>query len=152
MSFDEAAELTAFPDIRNNANIVSLDELWWFTGVTAIPHVTTCASLKSVRIPQNSAGGITESFCSGCGQLESIEFSAGVTRLSSGGNTDVLAHLPKLKSLIFHSSVAPVLTGYTLYNITTTGTIYVPVGATGYDTGDWRTKLLDKGWTIKYTL
>jgi hypothetical protein len=133
-------------------------------GLTSIGNMCFMGTpLESIKIPSGvtSIGG--QAFMS-CGQLNSIELSAGLTNI---GNMCFMGcvNLTKITSL---ATTAPnaiavafgdgpntkYLVGRNTYN-TGENMLYVPAGATGYDTGAWLDPLQNAekcGFTLSATL
>ena len=118
-----------------------------------------CTRLKRIHIPDS----VTEmDKFQNCTSLEEINIPAGVTSLSS----NFLYGCSSLKKIVCKRATAPTLWGdqhfgtsgfYTGRNTYSTGEnmLYVPAGATGYDTGKWLDPLCaaDKcGFTLSATL
>lgn len=61
-----------------------------------------------------------------------------------------------LRRITCLSMTAPTLSANSFTNMNTWSSLSsflelcVPMGATGYDTGEWKTQLLDKGWKLRY--
>ena len=55
-----------------------------------------------------------------------------------------------LESITCLNSMSPTIGLETFYNNKENGTLYIPQGAEGYDSGYWKSQLLDKGWIIEY--
>ena len=120
-----------------------------------------CTSLTSITIP-NSVTSIGNSCFFGCTSLPSITIPNSVTSLGAG----VLSNCKALTSIYSLRSTAPSLglnpfgsssSNYTGRNTYNQGVnrLYVPQGATGYDTGGWNNPLqraTSCGFTISYTL
>lgn len=76
------------------------------------------------------------------------------TLTSIGSN--VCKNCSSLRRITCLSMVAPTLSTSSFTNMSTWSSLSnllelcVPKGATGYDTGEWKTQLLDKGWKLKY--
>lgn len=118
-----------------------------------------CTRLKRIHIPDS----VTEmDIFKGCTSLEEINIPAGVTLIVSS----FLYGCSSLKKIVCKRATAPTLFGdqhfgasgyYTGRNTYATGEnmLYVPAGATGYDTGLWLDPLCnaDKcGFTLSATL
>ena len=132
------------------------------SGITMLRStVSYCTSLTDVSLPE---GVVTlDSTFSDCSSLQSLVIPSTVKTLSSSVFKDCLA----LATITFKAATAPsanssnvfgnYISDYTGRNTYDQGTnmLYVPVGATGYDTGYWLDPLCnpDKcGFTISYTL
>ena len=138
------------------------------TSVTIPDSVTTigtyvfydCSSLTSVTIPDRVT---SIGYCAftGCSSLTSVTIGRGVTEIASQafGNCTSLKtftlkceNAPNANSTAFGTSTS----SYTGRNTYATGEniLYVPVGATGYDTGSWLDPLQNQnkcGFTFSYT-
>lgn len=82
---DEAAAVTTIKNVFTNKNrIHSFDELEYFTGLTRLNMMAfaSCASLTSIRIPEN-VKEIGLSAFSGCSSLESITLPEGLEELGT---------------------------------------------------------------------
>ena len=120
-----------------------------------------CSGLTSVVIP-NSVTSIANSIFYDCSGLTSIEIPNSVT---STGNYTFIG-CTALTTIIIRATKAPSVYEGTFGNSTSnytgrnnydkgTNILYVPSGATGYDTSYWASVLLDStkcGFTISYTL
>jgi hypothetical protein len=86
-----------------------------------------CWSLTSVTIP-NSVTTINGSAFSSCINLSSITLPSSLTTLGRsvffGGNITTITSL---------ATTAPTIVNYTFYGSENDGTLYVPIGSTGYD-------------------
>ena len=132
-------------------------------GVTSIggSAFSDCRFLTSVNIP-SSVTSIDDSAFSGCQSLTSINIPSGVTSIGYGAfkNCKKLAEIkvlsvkaPTTASSAFGGSDS-YYTGCDTYD-KGTNRLYVPAGATGYDTGAWKDVLCNPekcGFTISYTL
>ena len=87
-----------------------------------------CSGLTSVTIP-NSVTSIGDYAFYQCSGLTSITIPDSVT--SIGNN--VFYQCTGLTSITSLATTAPTITNYTFVYIKTNGTLYVPVGSTGYD-------------------
>ena len=132
-------------------------------GITTIRKNTFdgCRSLTSVTLP-STLTSMGENCFSGCSSLTSITIPESVTSLEMR----VFAGCSSLTSISFLRATAPSLAygvfGEGTYNFTgintyDTGenTLYVPAGATGYDTGYWLDPLQNAekcGFTLSATL
>lgn len=71
-------------------------------------------------------------------------------------DNDVCKNCSSLRRITCFSMVAPTLATRSFTNMNTWSSLSnflelcVPKGATGYDTGEWKTQLLDNGWKLKY--
>ena len=132
-------------------------------GVTSISDsaFSGCSSLASIIIPDGVTSIGSEAF-RGCSKLTSITIPDGVKVIRSSAFykcsslTSIISKPSKSPSIVsntFGSSTS----SYTGRNTYDQGTniLYVPVGATGYDTGYWLDPLCNAekcGFTISYTL
>lgn len=101
------------------------------SGVTSIGTAAfgSCTGLTSVIIP-NSVASIGDSAFGDCSSLTSITIGNGVTSI---GNS-AFARCSDLTSIISLAATAPTIQYDTFLNIKTGGTLYVPIGSSGYDT------------------
>ena len=120
-----------------------------------------CSGLTSITLPE-SLTSIGYSAFSGCGSLTSITIPDGLTSIGGG----VFSGCTGIKSITSKRSAAPSVSSNTFGNSTNYYTgrntyntgeniLYVPQGATGYDTGYWLDPLQNAekcGFTISYTL
>jgi hypothetical protein len=121
-----------------------------------------CESLASLTIPP-SVTRIVDGLVCDCKSLLSLDIHAELLSI----NDDSLQGCVSLKRITCRKNTAPDLVGnspfgnstsnYTGRNTYNTGenTLYVPQGATGYDTGQWLDTLQNAekcGFTISYTL
>ena len=144
-------------------NIKSFDGFKYFIGVKSIKERTFygCSSLTSIVIPEGvtSIGG---SCFEGCSSLTSITLPSTLTSIGD----QCFYGCTSLSSIISHITTAPNVlyetfgtdkgsyTGRNTYN-TGENTLYVPAGATGYDTGYWLDPLQNAekcGFTLSATL
>ena len=176
--------ITSIDDSTFNA-CASLTSITIPGGVTSISNraLAYCPKLTSITLP-DSIRSIGSGAFSGCSQLASINIPESVTILESStfsscsSLTSIIIpasitsiriyafdYCLNLKSIICKSGKAPDISGpfgtntknYTGRNTYDQGTniLYVPAGATGYDTGVWLDPLCNAekcGFTISYTL
>ena len=120
-----------------------------------------CIRLETVNIPP-MVSSIESSLFYNCSSLSSIDIPASVSSISSGAFqgckslkqiTSRRASAQSVSSSTFGSSTSD-YTGRNTYN-TGENILYVPQGATGYESSYWLSVLLDAtkcGFTISYTL
>ena len=120
-----------------------------------------CSSLPSITIPDGVTNIGSYAF-SGCSKLPSITIPDGVTSIGSYA----FSGCSKLTSIISKPSKSPEIVSNTFGSSTSsytgrntydqgTNILYIPVEATGYDTGYWLDPLCNAekcGFTISYTL
>ena len=120
-----------------------------------------CRSLTSVTIG-NSVKTINDSAFSGCSGLTSVTIGNSVTTIKNY----VFKNCVSLSSITCLATTAPTVYKQTFGDSTSNYTgrntydqgvniLYVPSGATGYDTGTWADPLQNAekcGFTISYTL
>jgi hypothetical protein len=99
-----------------------------------------CRSLTSITIP-NSVTKINGYAFADCISLTSVTIGSGVT--SIGG--DAFQYCTSLTSIVSNATTAPSITSTTFYSIKNGGTLYVPIGSSGYDS--WMSRLNSYNWT-----
>ena len=79
----EAAAVTSLPNFTANNNIISFDELEYFTGITTTPSFYSCKNFASVKLPKNGAlTSICNSFVDHCA-ITSINIPEGITSIGN---------------------------------------------------------------------
>ena len=121
-------------------NCSSLTDITILASVTSMDYecFRNCSSLTNITIPDGITSLGNNCFY-GCSKLTNIAINRSIA--------------PKLESGIFGDSASS-YTGRNSYN-QRTNILYVPAGATGYDTGYWLDPLCNAekcGFTISYTL
>ena len=127
-----------------------------------------CSSLTSINIPE-TVTSIGEYAFQGCSSLQSVVIHSEITKLFNNTFAECSSlqsvELPNtlttidnyvfnncymLNELIILNPIAPTITS-NLGNTSTISirTIYTVDGSTGYDSGNWDTYFIQKGWTIK---
>ena len=143
-------------------NCSSLTSIIIPEGVTSLGNncFYGCSNLTNIVIPEGVTSLASNTFCA-CSNLTSIVIPEGVTSLDS----NTFSFCSSLTSITINRNIAPTIssafgnsssnyTGRTTYD-QGTNILYVPVGATGYDTGYWLDPLCNAekcGFTISYTL
>ena len=97
-------------------------------------------SLSQVVLP-DSVISIGEGAFDSIPHLQEIVFGSSLSELEDA----VFVGCLSLSQITCKANIAPSITSYTFLNISQNGTLYVPVGSTGYDT--W-INILGSGWTI----
>lgn len=94
--------------------------------------------------------GGNEGCIQACSKLTSLDLPSTLTRIEGR----CVYQLTKLNTFICRATIAPTLAGS--YPVSTLGgsatgtkTLYIPQGATGYNSGAWQT-LQNNGWTLDY--
>jgi len=88
-----------------------------------------CYGLTSITIP-DSVTSIDDNAFKGCSDLTSVTIGNGVRSI----NDLVFENCSNLTSIISNAMTAPTIYNTTFRNVKIGGTLYVPVGSTGYDT------------------
>jgi hypothetical protein len=163
-----------------NSAILSFNGFKHFTKITELGYefFGSCANLKSIELPEGIVK-LGASVFSRCASLEEISLPKGVTELTSymfgwcsslkkltlKGVTKAryacFLNCTKVHTLVWHMPTAPVEQNSSLENLGKDNKgkginmLYVPEGATGYDSGVWLNTLLNPevcDFTINYTL
>ena len=143
-------------------------------GVTTIDYYTfyNCTSLQSIEIPEGvtTIGDYAFQYCT---SLQSIEIPEGVTTIGDYAfgycfnlrkvilpttiniiNRSLFAQTEFITTIICKRLEAPTFSGYSTpfgqYFKGNCKYLYVPKDSVGYDSGKWKTYLIDKGWEIRY--
>jgi hypothetical protein len=103
-----------------------------------------CSGLTSITIP-NSVTSIGDNAFGACGKLTSITITSGVTSIGY----QAFIGCRSLSSITSNAATAPTIQSYTFRGVKTGGTLYVPIGSSGYDTwmGTGDDYLGKYGWT-----
>lgn len=137
-------------------NISTLESVNLHNGITSLgARCFSNTGLLSCTIPQ----GITtlpEYIFYGCAEITNITLPSSITTI----NDRAFTFCEKLETLTILSSTAPTLSTVSPHIFTNTGAqattrkLRVPIGATGYDQGDWLTLLTRtvKPYTLEYII
>ena len=171
-SIDLPSTLTSIDGYTFN-QCTSLQSVVISEGVTSIGERAFgyCNSLQSITIP-NSVTSIGNTAFQYCSSLKSIVIPESVTTIGSG----VFKECSLLQNIVIPESVTSIGSS-TFYNCTylqsitceamtaptiqsntfptssfkyTKRYIYVPKNSQGYNEGNWKTYLIDKGWELRY--
>ena len=119
-------------------------------GVTSIENYAFqhCPSLQSIVIPEGvtSIGGYTFQICT---SLQNIVIPEGVTSISYNAFSNCIS----LQAITINALTAPTITtsSFSTSNLKYTKRyLYVPKDSVGYNEGNWKTYLIDKGWELRY--
>ena len=110
-----------------------------------------CSILTTVSIPEGVTS-IGVSVFTNCYNLQSVVIPNSLTSIE----TSVFQACYALQSITCKAMVAPTITSYTFSYIgqnvptDTPKVLRVPEGAEGYDSGNWKTYVIDKGYTLEY--
>ena len=110
-----------------------------------------CSSLTSITIPE-SVTSIGQSVFNGCSSLTSITIPESVTSISS----NAFGYCYNLSTITCKAMTAPTIQSDSFSSVGSSvpsGTpkiLRVPEGASGYDSGYWKSTVLDKGYTLEY--
>ena len=137
-AFSDCKGLTnvAIPD-----NVTTIGQLA-FSGCTEITSITfgnsvttlqasafiNCTKLQSVTIP-NSVTEIGNNVFSNCSGITTLTIGSGVTTIGE----QAFDYCRQLGTIISLPTTGPSVQHSTFYNIKDNGTLYVPIGSTGYD-------------------
>lgn len=89
----------------------------------------TCSNLTSINIPNNVTSFNNNAFAN-CSSLTSIEIPSNVATI---GN-DAFSSCTSLNTIICHAVTAPIIDTRVFEGVASNGTLYVPIGSSGYDT------------------
>ena len=100
------------------------------SGVTSIGDYAfaTCSGLTSITIP-NSVTSIGASAFSSCSGLTSVTIPSGVTSIGQSA----FYNCTSLITITSNASTAPTIYSQTFRLVKTNGTLYVPIGSSGYN-------------------
>ena len=101
------------------------------SGVTMIGSYAfrECTSLTSIVIP-DSVTSINNGAFYGCSSITSCTIGSGVTFIGP----NIFTFCTSLTSIESNATTAPTIDSYASQGIATGGTLYVPIGSSGYDT------------------
>ena len=160
----DEAKLIVASDIssifKSNGTIKSFNGFQYFTSVLSIPASTfsNCSNLEEITLP-DTITEIGEQAFTHCRKLKSITIPVNVTYMVRVFWGCVLLQeiyaLPKQAPSTYRFGNTFGTEGYGWAGDDVIGNkiLYVPIGSTGYDSGDWKTELQDRcGFAISYTL
>lgn len=137
-------------------NCTALSDITLPNNITTIPSYTFnyCSQLTSITIP-DSVTSIDSEVFNYCSRLTSITIPSNVTNIG----TNTFIGCKKLSTITINCSTAPTIQSNTWgtgsstagYSSGTSNVLYVPEGATGYDTSNWTNYLLNESYG-KFTL
>ena len=107
-----------------------------------------CSSLQNISIP-NSVTSIGSSVFSNCSSLQNISIPNSVTSIGSSAFSGCTC----LQSIILESLTAPTIQSNSFPTSSfkySKRYLYVPKDSVGYNEGNWKTYLIDKGWELQY--
>ena len=89
---------------------------------------SSCSGLTSVVIP-DSVTSIGDGAFVGCNALTSVAIGSGVTSIGGGA----FSNCSGLTSITSNATTAPTIQSNTFQSVITNGTLYVPIGSSGYN-------------------
>ena len=137
-AFCDFTNLTSIGGIDSGASIEIPDSV---TSITQMAFFG-CTGLTSVEIP-NSVTTIGNQTFSNCRGLTSIVIGAGITSLGD----NIFFGCMKLESITSLATTAPTASTQTFNEMKSSGTLYVPIGSTGYDVWMGSSYLGKRYWT-----
>lgn len=111
-----------------------------FEQCSSIVSVGPIGSGSSLELPDNINTIPGEIFYD-CSNLTTVNIPNNITTIDGFA----FGRCSKLSTIICNNLTAPTISNDIFYQIKTNGTLYVPIGSTGYDT--WMTQLSSYGWT-----
>lgn len=143
--------------ITPNENITTVREFAlnyanFKNGVLYLPKIQTIYNGgfgNSNKLTEMYIGGYlnaADSIIGGCNKLQKVTIMSNISYLptASFGSNAIF------NELILNAHTAPSVGNNEFVSINYGGTLRVPIGATGYDSGAWADLVNNKGWTIVY--
>ena len=114
------------------SNTVTNIDIWALYG---------CSGLTTLVLP-NQLNTIGSMALFGCSGLTTITIPSSVTNIANGAFKSCTG----LDNIISLATTAPTIVGSVFSNMKLNGTLYVPIGSTGYDS--WMSLLQSYNWTM----
>lgn len=127
LSYEEAAAVTSLGVVfKNNTEIISFDELQYFTGLTAISNYAFngCSNLTTIEFPitVTTIGNAAFGYCTG---LNSITIPNSITSIGDNAFANCI-NLVSITSL--NDDMPPYIGDMAFYNVPSTAIVYIPCG------------------------